>query len=138
MLTGYGSIATAVESVRAGATTYLTKPVDADQILAAFDETRDREPGAAGRPPSLARVEWEHIQRVLADCDGNVSQARACSAFTGARFSGSSRNTRCVKREYDPRDPPAQNARLKPSRYTTRLPDPPDYPITRLPDYPTI
>jgi two-component system response regulator RegA len=74
VLTGYGSIATALESVRAGATTYLTKPVDADQILAAFDG-----PPAKGAPPqtvpSLARVEWEHIQRVLADCDGNVSQA---------------------------------------------------------------
>jgi two-component system, response regulator RegA len=74
VLTGYGSIATALESVRAGATTYLTKPVDADQIVAAFDE-----PAASTAPPtgvpSLARVEWEHIQRVLADCDGNVSQA---------------------------------------------------------------
>lgn len=74
VLTGYGSIATAVESVRLGATSYLTKPVDADQILAAFDP-----PGptatAPRTVPSLARVEWEHIQRVLADCDGNVSQA---------------------------------------------------------------
>lgn len=74
VLTGYGSIATAVESMKSGATTYLTKPVDADQIVAAF-----RSPGAAPAPPqtvqSLARVEWEHIQRVLADCDGNVSQA---------------------------------------------------------------
>jgi two-component system response regulator RegA len=74
VLTGYGSIATALESVRAGATTYLTKPVDADQIVAAFDGPAPQ----SGRPqsvPSLARVEWEHIQRVLADCDGNVSQA---------------------------------------------------------------
>jgi two-component system response regulator RegA len=74
VLTGYGSIATALESVRAGATTYLTKPVDADQIVAAFDH-----PAAAGITPqgvpSLARVEWEHIQRVLADCEGNISQA---------------------------------------------------------------
>jgi len=74
VLTGYGSIATAVESVRLGATGYLTKPVDADQILAAFDPAG---PTAATPQtvPSLARVEWEHIQRVLADCDGNVSQA---------------------------------------------------------------
>ncbi len=75
VLTGYGSIATAVESVRFGATSYLTKPVDADQILAAFES----EPGAIPRQvpavQPLARVEWEHIQRVLADCDGNVSQA---------------------------------------------------------------
>ena len=74
VLTGYGSIATALESVRAGATTYLTKPVDADQIVAAFDGGAPRAPGPQGMP-SLARVEWEHIQRVLADCDGNVSQA---------------------------------------------------------------
>jgi two-component system response regulator RegA len=74
VLTGYGSIATAVESMKFGATTYLTKPVDADQIVAAFAS-----PGADTAPPhsvqTLARVEWEHIQRVLADCDGNVSLA---------------------------------------------------------------
>ena len=74
VLTGYGSIATALESVRAGATTYLTKPVDADQIVAAFDAPATKAAAPHG-VPSLARVEWEHIQRVLADCDGNVSQA---------------------------------------------------------------
>jgi len=72
VLTGYGSIATAVESMKRGATTYLTKPVDADQILAAFDGAPT---GAVTPVPTLARVEWEHIQRVLADCGGNVSQA---------------------------------------------------------------
>jgi two-component system response regulator RegA len=76
VLTGYGSIATAVESVRLGATSYLTKPVDADQILAAFDRQTAEAPNALPQHvPSLARVEWEHIQRVLADCDGNISQA---------------------------------------------------------------
>jgi two-component system response regulator RegA len=74
VLTGYGSIATAVQSVRLGATSYLTKPVDADQILAAFDGAPATEDGAAPAQP-LARVEWEHIQRVLSDCGGNVSQA---------------------------------------------------------------
>lgn len=76
VLTGYGSIATALESVRLGATHYLTKPTDADRILAAFQH------GLASRPrdlrtelPSLARVEWEHLNRVLTDCDGNVSEA---------------------------------------------------------------
>ena len=75
VLTGYGSIATALESVRLGAVNYLTKPVDADQVLAAFEgrEVTQEQPPVA--VPSLARVEWEHIQRVLADCDGNVSQA---------------------------------------------------------------
>jgi len=75
MLTGYGSIATAVESVRLGATTYLTKPVDADQILAAFDGIAASGSGDIPATPSLARVEWEHIQRVMADCDGNISLA---------------------------------------------------------------
>jgi two-component system response regulator RegA len=73
VLTGYGSIATAIESIKVGATSYLTKPVDADQIAAAFEGTGRT--SAPQRVPTLARVEWEHIQRVLADCDGNVSQA---------------------------------------------------------------
>jgi two-component system response regulator RegA len=74
VLTGYGSIASAVEAVRLGATDYLTKPVDVDQILAALVGSA---PAAAEAqyPPSLERVEWEHIQRVLRDCDGNVSRA---------------------------------------------------------------
>jgi two-component system response regulator RegA len=76
VLTGYGSIATALESIRLGAMHYLTKPTDPDRILAAFDR------GLAARPrdlpvdtPSLARVEWEHLQRVLTDCGGNISEA---------------------------------------------------------------
>ena len=72
VLTGYGSIATAVEAVKLGAASYLTKPADADQIVAAFDGTQ---PQAETEVPSLARVEWEHIQRVLTDCGGNVSRA---------------------------------------------------------------
>jgi two-component system, response regulator RegA len=73
MLTGYGSIATAVEAVRLGAIHYLSKPVDIDQILSAFEGKSTQE--ASAGVPSLARVEWEHIQRVLTDCDGNISQA---------------------------------------------------------------
>jgi two-component system response regulator RegA len=75
VLTGYGSIATAVQAVQAGAARYLTKPMDADEILAAFDRGVDSAQAAIPAPQPLARVEWEHIQRVLADCDGNVSQA---------------------------------------------------------------
>ena len=76
VLTGYGSIATAVESIKLGAATYLTKPVDADQILAAFNGQPATSASDHDYPvPSLARVEWEHIQRVLADCSGNLSQA---------------------------------------------------------------
>lgn len=74
VLTGYGSIATAVEAVREGAVDYLTKPADADEILRAFDPGTVPAPERAGAP-SLHRVEWEHIQRVLADCGGNVSRA---------------------------------------------------------------
>jgi two-component system response regulator RegA len=72
VLTGYGSIATAVESVKLGAASYLTKPADAEQIVAAFAGTQPADDAPA---PSLARVEWEHIHRILADCGGNVSQA---------------------------------------------------------------
>jgi two-component system response regulator RegA len=73
VLTGYGSIATAVQGVKLGAHAYLTKPVDADQIVAAFGDDSAQMPIPAVQP--LARVEWEHIQRVLADCEGNVSRA---------------------------------------------------------------
>ena len=81
MLTGYGSIATAVEAMRLGAVGYLTKPVDVDELLAAFariDAQKPEDPprsAAAVTTPSLARTEWEHIQRVLADCSDNVSEA---------------------------------------------------------------
>lgn len=79
VLTGYGSIATAVEAVKRGAAHYVTKPADVDDLLAAFGRPEASSPGVSPAPepvvPSLARVEWEHIQRVLADCDGNVSQA---------------------------------------------------------------
>jgi two-component system response regulator RegA len=76
MLTGYGSIATAMEAVRLGAVNYLTKPADVDDILAAFNpEPLTPEASADLETPSLARVEWEHIQRVLNDCEGNLSEA---------------------------------------------------------------
>jgi two-component system response regulator RegA len=74
VLTGYGSIATAVEAVRLGAINYLQKPLDTEQILAAFEKDAEA-PHSAADTPSLARVEWEHIQRVLADCEGNISLA---------------------------------------------------------------
>ena len=78
VLTGYGSIATAVDAVRLGATNYLPKPADADDIIAAF--TRGDAQPLEGSPteykaPTLARAEWEHINRVLGDCGGNISEA---------------------------------------------------------------
>jgi two-component system response regulator RegA len=78
VLTGYGSIATAVEAVRRGALDYLTKPADTDQILQRFEHEGPPPASTAAaveQTPSLARVEWEHIQRTLEDCDGNISQA---------------------------------------------------------------
>ncbi len=123
VLTGYGSIATAVEAMRLGVVDYLTKPADADQILDALDPGAGAAEGAGAgaragantgagagagagagenagsgpgpgprsgtaadrtsdertRPivesPSLQRVEWEHIQRVLQDCGGNITRA---------------------------------------------------------------
>ncbi|MBC7793808.1 MAG: response regulator [Clostridia bacterium] len=75
VLTGYGSIVTAVEAVRAGANDYLTKPADADQILAVLNGEAAPHPDDEHDVPSLARVEYEHLQRVLADCEGNISEA---------------------------------------------------------------
>jgi two-component system response regulator RegA len=78
VLTGYGSIATALEAVRRGALHYLQKPVDADELLASFARggaLPAREVPEAPAVPSLARAEWEHIQRVLADAGGNISEA---------------------------------------------------------------
>lgn len=78
MLTGYGSIANAVDAMREGAAGYVTKPADADQVLAAFEATPALDADNAGgqfQPPSLAEAEWNHIQQVLADCNGNLSRA---------------------------------------------------------------
>ena len=76
VLTGYGSIPTAVEAIRLGALDYLTKPVDADTVVAAFDghHAKESPADASASTPSLARAEWEHIQRVLHDTDGNISE----------------------------------------------------------------
>ena len=76
VLTGYGSIATAVEAMRLGAHDYLTKPCHADRILAAFEgDPESREANLEIPIPSLARVEREHIERVLHECNGNISKA---------------------------------------------------------------
>lgn len=78
VLTGYGSIATATEAVKLGAHYYLPKPADVDDILNAFEKDSEL-PGVPEQnefeAPSLARAEWEHIQRVLNDCDNNITAA---------------------------------------------------------------
>lgn len=76
VLTGYASIATAVEAIKLGATHYLTKPADADEIIAALhrDEPAPSVP-VPDEPMSVSRMNWEHIQRVLTECSGNISEA---------------------------------------------------------------
>lgn len=74
VLTGYSSIATAVEAIKLGAVNYLCKPVDADEIVTALDrESGDPDIDIADNPPSINRVTWEHIQKVLQEHDGNIS-----------------------------------------------------------------
>ena len=74
VLTGYASIATAVEAVRLGARHYLAKPADADEILAALlRDQPDAELDVNPEPLTVARLEWEHIQKVLSEHDGNIS-----------------------------------------------------------------
>jgi len=76
MLTGYASVATAVEAIKLGAVHYLTKPADAEEILAALQQ-QDGDPTIplSDNPLSVRRLEWEHLQRVLSECDGNISAA---------------------------------------------------------------
>jgi two-component system response regulator RegA len=73
VLTGYASIATAVEAIKLGATQYLAKPANADEIVAAFGHVPSDVLPADARPPSVERLEWEHIQRVLQENNGNIS-----------------------------------------------------------------
>ncbi|MFJ3046581.1 response regulator transcription factor [Herbaspirillum chlorophenolicum] len=85
VLTGYASIATTVQAIKSGADNYLSKPANVDSILSALahgdarDEAADIAPPAdEAAPLSLERLEWEHIQRVLAEHEGNISStARA-------------------------------------------------------------
>ena len=73
VLTGYGSIGTAVEAIRLGALNYLNKPCDPDEIEAAF--LGKRAPPTMDEVPSLDRHEWEYLNRILSDCGGNISEA---------------------------------------------------------------
>lgn len=74
VLTGYASITTAVDAIKLGATHYLAKPADVASILKALEGT-EPEPAAEAPsdPLSVSRIEWEHIQRVLAEHEGNIS-----------------------------------------------------------------
>ena len=78
VLSAYGSIATALEAVRLGAIDFLQKPATADEIIAAFNKKHIGDQPIVEPPkevPTLARTEWEHINRVLAECDGSIRKA---------------------------------------------------------------
>ncbi len=79
ILSGFGSIATAIDAIRLGATNFLPKPADADDILTAFARGGTAIPVEDNEEqipvPTLAQAEWEHIHRILADCGGNISEA---------------------------------------------------------------
>jgi two-component system response regulator RegA len=95
VLTGYGSIASAVEAMHRGAHHYLSKPADADEIIAALEADKPAPAPPPAQPtPTLARAEWEHLSRILADCGGNVSEA--------ARRLGITRRTLQLKLKKDP------------------------------------
>ncbi|MBT9246810.1 ActR/PrrA/RegA family redox response regulator transcription factor [Gemmobacter fulvus] len=74
VLTGYGAIATAVAAVKIGATDYLSKPADANEVTRALLSRTDALPTPPENPMSADRVRWEHIQRVYEMCDRNVSE----------------------------------------------------------------
>lgn len=73
MLTGYSSIATAVNAVKLGALNYLCKPVNAAEVISAFEQKDDELPPLVDTPPSVNRLAWEHINQVLEKHDGNIS-----------------------------------------------------------------
>jgi two-component system response regulator RegA len=76
MLTGFASIATAVEAIKLGAVHYLTKPANADEILAALHKNEgDATVSISENPLSVKRLEWEHLQKILMQHDGNISAA---------------------------------------------------------------
>jgi two-component system, response regulator RegA len=74
ILTGYGNIATAVTAVKFGAVDYLSKPADADDVVAALLASGNQKSELPSNPMSADRVRWEHIQRIYEMCNRNVSE----------------------------------------------------------------
>jgi len=98
MLTGYGNIASAVVAVKAGATDYLPKPADADQVERALRAgPGERLPPPPEQPMSAERVRWEHIQRIYEQCERNVSE-------TARRLRMHRRTLQRILAKYAPRD----------------------------------
>lgn len=92
MLTGYASITTTIEAIKAGACYYLAKPANVDDIIAAFNgEKSDKEAVIPNHKTSIKNVEWEHIHEVLVECDFNISKT--------ARILGMHRRTLARKLE---------------------------------------
>lgn len=75
VLTGYASIATTVEAIKRGADNYLAKPLEIDALMAALEDVPTADVTEHTEPMSLRRLQWEHIQRVLQEHDGNISAA---------------------------------------------------------------
>lgn len=76
VLTGYASITTAVDAIKLGAVQYLAKPVEVEAVLAAFEDRATEGTASVAMehsPLSVERLEWEHIQRVLREHNGNIS-----------------------------------------------------------------
>lgn len=73
VLTGYASIATVLEAIKLGATQYLAKPANADEIVAAFNHAPDGNVPITAQPTQIENLAWEHIQRVLREHNGNIS-----------------------------------------------------------------
>jgi two-component system, response regulator RegA len=107
VLTGYASIVTAVAAVKLGALDYLPKPADVDEIVAALKGDAGSKPDSLpARPLSPHELEWEHLQRVLAGCEGNVTAA--------ARALGLHR--RSLQRKLRRRPPPSPASPARKSR----------------------
>ena len=74
VLTGYASVTTAVTAIKRGAANYLPKPVTVEEVISALEaQAPESEPAADYSPMSVERLEWEHIQKVLKEHDGNIS-----------------------------------------------------------------
>jgi two-component system response regulator RegA len=78
-----------MQALKLGADSYLAKPADTDQILAAYRDLEPERENPSNHSAFAGEVEWEHIQRVLSDCSGNITQAANFSAFIAGRCSES-------------------------------------------------